>query len=63
MKYAVEVGSAMIYILSFIKIGSDIRKLIKGDSQTYRQHGDVISLLFFQNKGSRLIKRISRYVT
>jgi hypothetical protein len=31
MKYAVEMGSgAMIYILSFIKIGSGILKLIRG---------------------------------
>jgi hypothetical protein len=31
MKYSVEVGSgAMIYISSFIKIGSDIQKLIRG---------------------------------
>jgi hypothetical protein len=31
MKYAVEIGSgALIYILSFIKIGSDIQKLIGG---------------------------------
>jgi hypothetical protein len=31
MKYAVEMGSgAMIYIPSFIKIGSDIQKLIGG---------------------------------
>jgi hypothetical protein len=35
MKYAVEMGSgAMIYILSFIKIGSGIQKLILGDTQT-----------------------------
>jgi hypothetical protein len=40
MKYAVEVGSgAMIYITSFIKIGSAIRKLIRGETQTHRQHG------------------------
>jgi hypothetical protein len=46
MKYAVEMGSgAMIYIPSFIKIGSVIRKLIKEDSQAHRQHGDLISLL------------------
>jgi hypothetical protein len=45
MKYAVEMGSgAMIYIPSFIKIGSAIQKLIGG--YTYRQHGDRISLLF-----------------
>jgi hypothetical protein len=31
MKYAVEIGSdAMMYIPSFIKIGSGIRKLIGG---------------------------------
>jgi hypothetical protein len=36
MKYAVEMGSgAMIYIPSFIKIGSGIQKLIGGDSQTH----------------------------
>jgi hypothetical protein len=40
MKYAVEMGSdAMIYILSFIKIGSGVQKLIRGihrhtDTQT-----------------------------
>jgi hypothetical protein len=51
MKYAVEMGSgAMIYIQSFIKIGSGIQRLI-GD----RHHGDRISLpSFFQNKESRL---------
>jgi hypothetical protein len=52
MKYAVVVGSfAMIYIPSFIKIGSGIQKLIRGDSQRLRRHGDLISLLlYFQNK-------------
>jgi hypothetical protein len=43
MKHAVEMGSgAMIYITSFIKIGSSIQKLIRGytDTQTYRQDGD-----------------------
>jgi hypothetical protein len=48
MKYAVDMGSgAMIYIPSFIKIGSDIQKLIGGwgDSQAHREHGDRISLL------------------
>jgi hypothetical protein len=35
MKYTVEMGSgAMIYIPSFIKIGSGIEKLIEGDSLT-----------------------------
>jgi hypothetical protein len=48
MKYAVEMGSgAMIYVPSFIKIGSGIRKLIGGDTQACRQHGERISLLFF----------------
>jgi hypothetical protein len=37
MKYAVEIGSgAMIYIPSFMKIGSDIQKLIGADAQTHR---------------------------
>jgi hypothetical protein len=45
MKYAVEMGSgAMIYIPSFIKIGSGIQKFI-GDTQTHRQHGDLINLI------------------
>jgi hypothetical protein len=53
MKYAFEMGSgAMIYIPSFIKISSGIRKLI---GEIHRQHGDLISiLLFFQNKESML---------
>jgi hypothetical protein len=42
MKYAFGMGSnAMIYIPSFIKIGSGIQKLIQG---IHRQHGDRISL-------------------
>jgi hypothetical protein len=55
MKYALEMGSgATIYIPSFIKIGSGIRKSMEG---THRQHGERINLLsFFQNKGSRLIR-------
>jgi hypothetical protein len=55
-KYAAEMGSgAMIYIPSFIKIGSGIQKLIEADSQTHRQHGDFIGLLlFFKNTESRL---------
>jgi hypothetical protein len=36
MKYAVEMGPvAITYIPSFIKVGSGIRKLIRGDSQTH----------------------------
>jgi hypothetical protein len=55
MKYAVEMGSgAIIYIPSFIKIGSGIRKLIVV-LQTHKQYGDLISLfLFLQNNGNRL---------
>jgi hypothetical protein len=48
MKYAVEMGScAMIYLPSFIKIGSGIRKLIRGDTHTHRERPDLISLLYF----------------
>jgi hypothetical protein len=44
MKYAVVMGSgAMIYIPSFIKIGSDVQKSIGG---THRDH--ISLLLFFQ---------------
>jgi hypothetical protein len=40
MKYAVQMGSfAMIYIPGFIKIGSGLRKLIKG----IPRHSMVIS--------------------
>jgi hypothetical protein len=47
MKYAVK--------MYFINIGSDVRKLIEGDTKTHRQQGDLISLrLFLQNKGNRL---------
>jgi hypothetical protein len=54
MRYAVEMGSgAMICIPSLIKIGSGIQKLIRGDTQTHEQHGDLI-LLFFKSKESRL---------
>jgi hypothetical protein len=43
MKYAVEMNSgAMMYIPSFIKIGSGIQKLMGG---IHRQEGDHISLL------------------
>jgi hypothetical protein len=48
MKYAVEMGSgAMIRISDFIKIDSDMQKLIAGDTQTHRQQGDRISLFSF----------------
>jgi hypothetical protein len=48
MKYAVEMGSgAMIYIPSFIKIGTGIQNLIRRDTQVHKQQGDLISLLLF----------------
>jgi hypothetical protein len=63
IKYAVEVGSvAMIYIPSFRKIASGIRKLIRRCLHTQREQGDLISLLlFFQNKESRLKKKATRH--
>jgi hypothetical protein len=56
MKYGVETGSgAMVYIPSFIKIGSAIQKLIGGNTQTHRQHDSRINLLLlFQNKEGRI---------
>jgi hypothetical protein len=47
MKYAAEMGSdAITYTPSFIKTGSGIQKLIGGNTQTHRQQGDLICLLF-----------------
>jgi hypothetical protein len=47
MKYAIEVSSgAMIYLLSFIKIGSGIQKLI-GGVHRHGQQSDLISLLLY----------------
>jgi hypothetical protein len=58
MQYAFVMESgAMIYIPGFIKIGSDIQKLLWGCIQRHRKPGDLISLLlfyFFQNKESRV---------
>jgi hypothetical protein len=53
MKYVVEMDSrAKTDSPDFGRTGSAIRKLIREDTQTYRQHGDHISLLvfFFQMK-------------
>jgi hypothetical protein len=49
-------SGAVIYVPSFIKIGSGIQKLIGGiHGHRQRQLRDLISLiLFFQNKESRL---------
>jgi hypothetical protein len=36
---------------AFIRIGSSYQKLIGGDKQTHREHGDrIILLLLFQNE-------------
>jgi hypothetical protein len=47
---------ALVYVPSFIKIGSGTQKIDgAGGNQTHRQHGELISLLlFFQNKESTL---------
>jgi hypothetical protein len=59
MKYAVEMGSgAMIYIPSFIKIGSGIHNLIGG---IYRQtYADRISLISL--KENRLITNSNKKI-
>jgi hypothetical protein len=58
VNYAIEMNSgAIIYVPSFIKIGSGIQKLIGGGIhiQKHRRQSDLINLLlFFQNKESRL---------
>jgi hypothetical protein len=50
---AVEMASgATIYMPSFLKSGSGVQELLRGreDSQSCRQHGDLIRLLlFFEN--------------
>jgi hypothetical protein len=53
---AVEMGSDDI-VPCLINIGSDVQKLMGGgDTQTQREHGDLINLRlsFFQNEESRL---------
>jgi hypothetical protein len=49
-------SGAMIYVPSFITIGSGIQEFLVGVIQTHRQQGDLISQLyfFFQNKENRL---------
>jgi hypothetical protein len=57
MKYAVEIVSgAMIYIQSFVKIGSGIQKL-KGEGgfpDKYKVLKSYKPTLIFENKGSRV---------
>jgi hypothetical protein len=48
VKYVAEMGSgAMIQIPCFMKIGLQIRKLIRIDSQSHRRPGDRISPFSF----------------
>jgi hypothetical protein len=47
-------SSAVIYEPSFIKIGSGIQHLIRGDTHTHEQQRVLISLLHFLNKESKL---------
>jgi hypothetical protein len=48
MTFAIEMGSgAMTKISSFIQIGSDIQKLIRGITKAIRQDADRVSLLYF----------------
>jgi hypothetical protein len=49
MKYVVEMGSgAMVYIPSFIKVGSDLQTLLTGIYiPTCRQQSDLICLILF----------------
>jgi hypothetical protein len=58
MNYAVEIGSGdMIYIPSFLNIGSGIQKLIMGDRHTDKKVIDPISLFsffFFKIRENRL---------
>jgi hypothetical protein len=52
-------SGAVIYVPSFIKIGSGIQNLIGGYTDTHGQQHDLISLLyFFQNKERRLKKMV-----
>jgi hypothetical protein len=54
MNQAVEVASGgRVYITSYIKIGSSVQKLLREihiQTDTHRQEGDNISLLFFFSK-------------
>jgi hypothetical protein len=48
MKCAVEMGSgAVIYILDIRKTGSAIQKFMGWDTQTHRQHAELMSILSF----------------
>jgi hypothetical protein len=62
MKYAVEIGSGvMIYIPSFIKIGSANQTLMGTIYRHRRQSGPISLLSLFQNKKSRLTRGIQKH--
>jgi hypothetical protein len=53
-------AGAMIYVPSFIKIGSGIQKLIGGihrHTNTHRQQRDLIRLLYFFSKEGKEAKK------
>jgi hypothetical protein len=48
MKYVIEMGPvAILYVPSFIKTGSGIRKLIGEEGTQTQQYGDCSSLFYF----------------
>jgi hypothetical protein len=59
MKYAVEMGSdTMIYVPSFIKIGSGIQKLIEGgytDTQTVPRSCKPTSIFLKENYANTFV--------
>jgi hypothetical protein len=56
MNHVVEMGSgAMIHIPSFMKIGSDIQKLMEGYTDT--QSDDLISIILFLKKRKKKKKK------
>jgi hypothetical protein len=59
MKYANDMGpGSMMYIPSFIEIGSDIKILWEGfiHKYTHTHHGNLINLLSFFNKEGKEAK-------
>jgi hypothetical protein len=57
MAYAVEMVSGVIIYIPSFTVWLSHSKVDGGGGEAHRQHGDRISLLiYFKNKGSRLIK-------
>jgi hypothetical protein len=55
MKYAVEMGSsAMIYVASFVNIGSGIQKLIRGNQRQTAWKSHKPTFILFENKRNGL---------